>query len=156
MKPIHWTGFETFAFILLIVGIIVFILVRKRKGYFNGLILLFIIYSIGINLSLKTFAPKIDEHLQKDIVLFYKSLENKDVYCDVIGFKSYAHLFYTYKKNPENKNSLNKDWLLTGQIDKSVYFVSKSTYLETMEKEHPEFKIVKQIGGYIVYLREKH
>jgi 4-amino-4-deoxy-L-arabinose transferase-like glycosyltransferase len=156
MKPVHWTGFETLAYALLIAGIIVFILVRKRKGFFTGLVFLFVIYTIGINLSLKFFAPKIDEHLQKDVVEFYKSLENKDVYCDVIGFKSYAHLFYTYKKNPENKNSLVHDWLLTGQIDKPVYFLCKSTYRDKMEKEHPEIKEVKQIGGYIVYLRDKH
>lgn len=91
---------------------------------------LFAIYAIGINISLKSFSPKIDLHLQKDIVDFYKSIQYEDVYCDVVGFKSYAHLFYTFKKNPENKSSLDSEWLLKEEIDKPVYFVSKSQNIE--------------------------
>jgi 4-amino-4-deoxy-L-arabinose transferase-like glycosyltransferase len=153
MKNVDWTGFETVPFVLLFAGLLVYVFVRKRKGFFIGLILFFVIYASGINLSLKFLSPKIDEHLQKDIVGFYKSLENQDVYCEVLGFKSYSHLFYTNKKNPINKNSLDKNWLLTGPIDKPVYFVCKSSSQNTVEKEYPALKKINKIGGYLIYTR---
>lgn len=156
MKSVNWTGFETIPYILFPIGIIVFLIIRNRlkEGFFIGIVLLFFFSALSINLSLKYFAPKIDSHLQKDIVDFYKSLENKDVYCDVVGFKSYAHLFYTYKKNPVNKNSLDSEWLLNGNIDKPVYFVSKSQNIEKTEKENPNIKFIKRVGGYLVYFRD--
>lgn len=156
MKPVAWTGFETFAFILLFIGIIVFISIRKKfkNGFFAGVLILFILSSIGINISLKYLSPKIESHLQRDIVEFYKSLENKDVYCDVTGFKSYAQLFYTNKKYPVNKNSLDNKWLLSGDIDKPVYFVTKSSNKDGMDKNYPNLKYIKKVGGYLIYLRD--
>jgi len=155
MKPVNWNGFETAAFILLLIGIFIFLIIRNKvkNGFMIGVVLIFILNTIGINISIKNLAPKIDLHLQKDIVEFYKSLENRDVYCDVLGFKSYAQLFYTYKKYPSNKNSLYKEWLLSGNIDKPVYFVSKSTEKEKIEKEYPKLKFIKKVGGYVVFLR---
>ncbi len=156
MKPVVWTGFETIAFILLPAGVLIFFLIRRKykDGLYVGAITLFAVYAIGINISLKTFSQNIDLHLQKDIVDFYKSIQYEDVYCDVVGFKSYAHLFYTFKKNPENKNSLDSEWLLNGEIDKSVYFVSKSQNIEKTLKENPNIRFLKRVGGYLVYYRD--
>jgi hypothetical protein len=156
MKPVFWTGFETIAFILLPVGVLLFFLIRRKhkEGFFAGSITLFVVYAIGINISLMTFAPKIDLHLQKDVVDFYKSIQYEDAYCNVLGFKSYAHLFYTFKKNPANKNSLDSEWLLNGNIDKPVYFVSKSQNKEKTLKENPNIRFLKRAGGYLVYYRD--
>ena len=156
MKPVVWTGFETITYVLFFIGIIVFIVLRKKlnNGFYAGIIIMFILSTLGINITLKTLAPKLESHLQKDIVEFYKSIEDKDVYCDVIGYKSYAQLFYTYKNNPVNKNSLNNDWLISGNIDKPVYFVTKSSYRDRMDKNYPYMKFIKKVGGYLVYLRD--
>lgn len=156
MKQVNWTGFETMFYLLLPIGVFIFLFIKSKykEGFFAGIVILFVLSALSINFSLKYFAPKIDSHLQKDIVEFYKTLENKDVYCDVVGFKSYAHLFYTYKKNPANKNSLDSEWLLNGNIDKPVYFVSKSQNIEKTEKENPNIKYLKRVGGYLIYLRD--
>ena len=48
--------------------------------------------------------PKIEKHVQGAVIDFYESIINKDVYVNVFGMKSYAHLFYSKKKYEKWRN----------------------------------------------------
>ena len=103
---------------------------------------------------------------------------NKDVYVTTIGFKSYAHFFYSKLKPYTNKdaiygikneyysslldkekvniNDLNSkvnQWLLIGNVDKPTYFVSKITNRDFMQKQKTIEKI-KTVGGFDFYKRK--
>lgn len=153
-SPVYWSGFETIFILLFLIGLIAGLLLIHRDQIYKGSIIMFLFAALGFNLTLTNLLPNIDQHLQKSMIGFYEELQNEDCYVDVLGFKSYAHFFYTKKKNPENKNSLDRNWLLNGEIDKPVYFICKTTHAEKALTENPQLKEVKREFGYAVLKRE--
>jgi hypothetical protein len=68
-------------------------------------------------------------------------------------FRSYATYFYGETKPPENKNFYDDNWLLSGNIDKDVYFVTKIHRAQRFE----EYKDIQKIGeknGFVFFKRE--
>jgi hypothetical protein len=98
---------------------------------------------IIIQVTVLHFTPKVEAYSQRAAVNYFKSFAGKDVYVQVLGYKSYAHLFYTRKERPLNPayyktehyvttdgDSLttvvpNEEWLLHGPVDRPVYFICK-------------------------------
>jgi 4-amino-4-deoxy-L-arabinose transferase-like glycosyltransferase len=107
-----------------------------------------------VTLSLGTILiiPKIEAHIQKPAIEFYKQLAGKDVYLTTVGFKSYAPYFYA--QQPPNLSSKRKDihWLLTGEIDKPAYFVLQVTDQASLAK-YPDIWLIKMEGGFAFYQR---
>jgi hypothetical protein len=127
--------------------------------------------------------PKIENHVQGSIISFYKKTGTEDAYIETIGFKSYAHYYYTQKPMPKANEQLNtetknyckqqaidtigqlselqrnqvngfkKQWYLEGEVDKPVYLVYKITNLEGIDT-NSKFKLVFNEGGYKVFKRE--
>jgi len=108
---------------------------------------------ISVNMASLIIAPRIEKYSQGAAIEFYEYLQNKDCYIETIGFKSYAYLFYSRKKEPANKNSYNLDWLLTGKIDKPVYFASKITSAEAITKGYPDLKEIYRKNGFVFFMR---
>lgn len=152
--PVYWSGIEGIFIVLFLFGIIAGILLINKEKVLQGILILFLFAALSFNLTLKNMLPKIDDHLQKSVIGFYEELQTKDCYVDVLGFKSYANLFYSKKQLPENLNSLNHDWLLNGEIDKPVYFICKSTHAVEALKNHPQLKEVKRENGFVMLVRE--
>jgi hypothetical protein len=74
------------------------------------------------------------------------------VYLKNIYFKSYATWFYGTTTPPENAGYYDENWLLTGDIDKDVYFVTKIHLAKKMN----EFNDIRKIGeknGFVFYKR---
>lgn len=153
--PIQWTGYETIFILLFLLGLIAGLLLIYKKQFFKGIVILFSFAAIGFNFTLTNLLPNIDKHLQQSMINMYSELQKEDCYVDVLGFKSYAQLFYTNKKNPDNKKSLDKNWLLTGAVDKPVYFICKSSYLKTALENYPQLKDLKNNNGYVLLKRMK-
>jgi len=99
------------------------------------------------------FVPRIERYSQGAAIDFYKTLQGKDVYVDVLGFKSYAHLFYSNKLPQTNPESFNKEWLLNGAIDKPAYFVCKINRVEQY-KSLPQLEEVSRKNGFVFFKRE--
>ncbi|MGQ0827866.1 MAG: ArnT family glycosyltransferase, partial [Bacteroidota bacterium] len=137
---VHWSGFEWLIGICLVIGVGVMLVLINRKKVRWGVIGIFIISLLTVNMALMIIVPKIEQYSQGAAIEFYEYLQEKDCYIETLGFKSYAHLFYSNKKEQSNENSYNLDWLLNGTIDKPVYFVSKITSLENTLKDYPYLK----------------
>ena len=112
---------------------------------FSGTSLLLILIQILI-------IPKLEKVLQAGPISFYQSLKDKDCYIEVLGFKSFAYLFYSDKKPYKSVETTNKQWLLFGQIDKPAYFVSKIGKADELILIKDLIKI-KEENGFIYYLR---
>ncbi len=151
---VHWTGFEWLIGFLLIVGVGGMLILINRGKIKAGVIGIFIISLFTVNMALLVIAPRIEQYSQGAAIEFYEYLQNKDCYVETIDFKSYAHLFYSYKKEQTNKDSYNIDWLLTGKIDKPTYFVSKITSVEDIEKDYPELKKIYRKNGFVFWMRK--
>jgi len=133
-------------------GVCMVSVLRLSKSLLPSIVVLFVSTCIFLEATLIAFVPRIESHTQRAAIEFYKTLAGKDVYVDVLGFKSYAHLFYSKKSPPQNPKSRDKDWLLNGEIDKPVYFVSKVTKAE----EYGKLLQLKEIGrknGFVFFER---
>ena len=150
---VQWTGFEWLIGALLIVGVGVMLVLINRGKTKWGILGIFIISLLTVNLSSVVIAPRIEQYSQAAAIEFYKSLQSKDCYVETYGFKSYAHFFYSDKQLQSNSNSYNSDWLLKGDIDKPAYFVSKITTREEINEKYPELKELYRKNGFVFWLR---
>ena len=150
--PVKWSGYEFLIGVVYLLAILVSIIMIKRQKSFIGIITLFYATAFCIFFYMKAVVPKIEGFSQAPAINFYKSISGQDVYATTVGFYSYAPFFYFRKMPGGNPESNNKDWLLDGEIDKPVYIVAKSTSKEEMDK-HPEFRFIKQEGGFMFYCR---
>jgi len=111
-----------------------------NKDFRKGMMMLCVVQLVVIQVTVLHFTPKIEAYSQRAAIDYFKSFEGKDVYVHSLGYKSYATLFYT-KKQPatdphyqsmridkqgkEIQPEANEKWLLSGNIDKPAYFISK-------------------------------
>jgi 4-amino-4-deoxy-L-arabinose transferase-like glycosyltransferase len=137
--------------IYLIILITTMIFWNKGKIW-SGAISLLIGTAIVFELLLFYIIPKVDAYTQATAVEFYKSKRGKNVYLEVIGFKSFGYLFYSDKQMNHREESFDKSWLLFGKIDKPVYFVTK-VGTDEMHKLSPGIKELYRKNGYIFLKR---
>jgi 4-amino-4-deoxy-L-arabinose transferase-like glycosyltransferase len=136
---VDWPWFTFLPGIIWIIGLLLtfwFILIKREV---SSVITAFGAVILGLMFFLPLIPARIAQYTQQAPIEFYKSLKNKDVYIETLGFKSYAQYFYTGKKSLSDQEkifgtdadgSYNSDqlrnWLLTGKIDKPAYFVTKT------------------------------
>ncbi|PCJ84823.1 MAG: glycosyl transferase [Flavobacteriales bacterium] len=148
---VEWAGFEFLIGIGYLFGVVMaFMLFKKTPLKATAVIC----YSTALCLLLylPLVVSKIEAYSQRPAIEFYEELQGEDVYVKPVGFKSYAHYFYFRQPNENNQKRMDDQWLLQGDIDKPVWFVTKST-----NKKLNEFTGVKktaQKGGFVFYVRE--
>ena len=158
--PVEWHGAEILIGILYFFSILVVVGVFARSKKTNHKWLFISTLSISTAICLLTFGavvvPKIERYTQGAAIDFYESKRGQNVYIHVLGFKSYAHLFYFQKPASvlSNQNSaMYEDWLLNGKVDKPVFFVTKIDRINDY-KYHPNLEVMKEENGF-VFLRRK-
>lgn len=149
---IPWSGYEFLIGVFFLIGLVfslIFIIKKQvQKGFITSSL------TVGITLIMVLFIilPKVEGFTQGPVVEFYSSIENEDCYAESYGYKSYAQYYYFKQPFGLSEKRKDRDWLLNGEIDKPVYFVSKSTNTEL--DDHPNFKLVGKKGGFRYYKRD--
>ncbi|MFT4523804.1 MAG: hypothetical protein ACI8ZN_002760 [Bacteroidia bacterium] len=153
---------------------------RKPKAVWKPLCAVAIYFTV----YLWQTAPKVEEHLQGQIINFYESKADTIKYLEPYGYKSYAHLFYgevepydsldclmierrVLLKNAEALSLLDltalerdtfehreKNWLMLGGTDKPTYFICRRNKLAEL-KSNLELELVYSNGGYFVFYRKQ-
>ena len=121
-----WSYSESLYGLFLFAGII-FVSIKMKNNFKKSILALAVFQIIFIQITLLHFTPKIEAYSQRTAINYFTRFVGKDVYVQVLGYKSYAHLFYTQKLPATNKNYYNENWLLHGQVDKPTYFICKNT-----------------------------
>ena len=98
--------------------------------------------------------PRIEKYSQNAAIEFYKNTSGQNYYVETLGFKSYADLFYFNKPVPTHNKTSDMDYLLKGNIDKSVYFVCKNTKSDKYQKQYPELKKLYEKNGFVFFVRK--
>ena len=149
-----WTGFEVIPGIIFLT-MVIFILINipkenvlKRAVFLWATTLFFTVSVIML------VVPKVEKYSQNALIEFFKSHAGKDVYLKNIYFKSYATWFYGATTPPQNLNYYDENWLLSGNIDKDVYFVTK-IHLATKMEPYPEIEKIGEKNGFVFYMRKK-
>ncbi len=150
---VHWSGMEGLVGIVLIVGTGLMLWFIGKRKMTIGIVGIFVVSLFTINMAAVVVAPKVEPYSQGAAIEFYEYLQNKDCYVETMGFKSYANLFYSLKKEQANKNSYDLGYLLRGDIDKPAYFVIKITDLADTKKDYPELKEIYRKNGFVFLMR---
>ncbi len=160
MADVSWVWYEGFIGIVLIVGIFSSInFIRKREmlpqGWDMGMgaIVLFLTTALTVNIASIHVTPKILSYSQGANIEFFSELEGEDCYTDVLGYKSYAHLFYTKKQPGARPESYDTEWLLYGEIDKPVYFSVKKKNLTDHILNSPGIEKLYEKNGFVYMKR---
>jgi 4-amino-4-deoxy-L-arabinose transferase-like glycosyltransferase len=115
--------------------------------------------AIIVPLTLVRIAPKIERYTQATPVAFYESLRGCDCYITPLGFKSYAHLFYARIPPEHSARAAGvapdryEGWLLSGPIDRPVYFVSKVDRADSW-RDQPGIKVIGEQNGFVFFRRD--
>ncbi|MBC7387721.1 MAG: glycosyltransferase family 39 protein [Opitutaceae bacterium] len=151
---VNWTGFECLIGVFLATLVFFSLKWFKEGKSVQAAIALFSGTGLTIFFAAALIAPKIERYSQGAAIDFYKSKVGEDCYVQVLGFKSYAHIFYTQKQKPDNLNSFDNEWLLNGAIDKPAYFVSKIDRPEDYENKANLKELYKK-NGFVFLKRDK-
>ena len=162
MKAIvSWNWYESLVGILYLFAILLAVRNFNKSNYQSAMNILLISTTVFMFIALYWVVPKIERYTQGSIIDFYKTLSGKNVYVHVLGFKSYAHYFYPQiQPNSDNlneKQKRNSQWLMKGDIDKPVYFVTKvvsKTELAEL-RALPDVVELKELNGFVVFFRDK-
>lgn len=143
------TGFGLFYIVLVIVS---GILLWRGKARL-GLLSLFISSILLIQVTVVHFVPKVEKYSQNAAIEYFKSFVGKDVYVYPLKYHSYAHLFYTKKLPSTNPDYYQKDWLLTGKVDKPTYFICRITQKDQVTG-NPELELIGEKNGFVFFKRK--
>lgn len=149
---VSWSWTEALWGILYLAGVWVAVLLM-RKNFRRGMIALCAVQILIIQVTVLHFTPKIEAYSQRAAIDFFKSFRGRDAYVQVLGYKSYAHLFYTEKQAPQNKNYYNEDWLLNGPVDRPTYFVCKNI-AAGQYRTHPNLQLIGEQNGFVFFKRK--
>ncbi|MBS1772330.1 MAG: glycosyltransferase family 39 protein [Bacteroidetes bacterium] len=115
---VPWSYAEMSWGILYFIGIIAAVVIM-RHNFRKAMIALVVLQILIIQFSIVHFTPKIEAYTQRAAIDYFKSLKGKDVYICVMGYKSYAQLFYAEKMHATKVPSMNE------KMDKPAYYICK-------------------------------
>ena len=149
---VTWNYWDVIPGSILLMGLIVFLLQQSSSS--KSIRTIFISTTIFIASALYFFINKIEGYSQNAAIEFYKSLEGKNVYVKNVGFKSYAPLFYFKKPADQRKESKKLPWLLSDEIDKDVYFITRIQDQNRFQK-YPAVKEISRKNGFVFFKKER-
>jgi 4-amino-4-deoxy-L-arabinose transferase-like glycosyltransferase len=150
---VHWTGLEGIVGLLMILSIVIGIRNLNKSKFQRAAWVLFGGTAMVIFLASAIIVPKVERYTQGAAIDFFIQRQGKDCYVNTLGYFSYAQLFYVKKEKPVNENSYDEQWLLTGDIDKPAYFVSKVDRIDKY-KQYTELKELYRKNGFIFLKRD--
>ncbi len=150
---VHWSGYEFIPGVLFLLSVILLFVFTTKKEVLKRAVVLFSVTTLFTFSVLVLIVPRIEGYSQRALIEFFQSKAQKEVYVKNINFKSYATAFYGEMKPPENKNFYNDQWLLTGDIDKDVYFVTKIDRVHLLDK-YSNLKKTGEKNGFVFFVRK--
>ena len=149
---VSWNGMEGIVGLVMILTIVTGLWLLNKRKYYKSALAFFIGTSVVIFLASAIIVPKIERYSQGAAIDFFIQRQGEDCYVHLLGYKSYAQLFYTKKEKPVNEKSYDEQWLLTGDIDKPVYFVSKVDRINNYSK-YSQLKELYRKNGFVFLKR---
>jgi len=177
-RNVAWGGWEWSIGVLFLIAIVGGVVLLLRNKYRYGFLSLLVGTTISLQLFLYAVVPKIEQYSQGAAIQFWDSVKDKDAYVQPLGYDTYAHYFYAKIKpwqsntSPafaqfikENKadyearnptdwyDHLQRDWLISGDIDKTVYFCCHMKKANEYA-QYKGFEKIGEEGGFVFFKRE--
>lgn len=149
-----WKGYEFLVGLILFAGIICFIMQWTRGRNRQAMILIFPATTVFLFVAVLFITPRVERYSQHAAVEFFESVSNENAYLATLGYKSYTHLFYGKVMMHKNPLAKNVDWLLEGDIDKTVYFAIKTGKKDRYLEQYPELTVLYENNGFVFCQRK--
>ncbi len=150
---VPWGGWEWIIGLIFLALVIYGSVLWKRNQAYRSITVLCLATAFTMQAFTAVVVPKIEAHSQGEAIAFYEELRGRDVYVRTLGFKSYAPFFYFRQSPNQSEKRRDKNWLLTGPIDKPAYFVTKVSKVKNYEK-YTELQELYRSGGFVFYKRD--
>ena len=150
---VHWTGWEGLVGLLLAATIVMGLWRLRRSEYYKAAWTFFTGTALVIFGASAVIVPKVERYSQGAAIDFFIARQGENCYVHCLGYKSYGELFYVQKERPANDSSYSQPWLLTGKIDKPVYFVTKVDRIQNYV-QYTEVKELYRKNGFVFLKRE--
>jgi hypothetical protein len=147
---VAWSGFEFLPGLLLLLGLFYFVWKVKQHTK-RALITLFVVSMIAVNGLIAMITPKVEPYSQGAAIEFYESKQGQNVIVEPLGFKSYAHLFYS--KRPPHLGQSVRDSIMQFNSHPDVAFF----YVGKIHQAHSDTSQVKNLqklydkNGFVFY-----
>ena len=128
--------------------------IRKKIFTQNRFTALFLGTALFLQAGLIFFVARVEGYSQRAAIEFFESLQGEECYVRTIGYKSYAHLFYSRKQPGGSPQQYDLHWLLTGPVDRDVYVVTKVHKVKRLE-QYTELEEVWRKNGFVGFKRAK-
>lgn len=149
---VPWRRWEMIYGILFALGGIAAFILWSFKRRYLGSFILFAVVALFVQVLLYAFAPRIERYTQGPAIEFYEHFQDSDTEVRVLGFKSYAHLFYTQKPPGLNEQMISDESYLMGDLEKPVYFVSKVDRVQQFQG-YTDLEELYRKGGFVFLVR---
>lgn len=150
---VNWYWFHALpGAILAVSSVVAWYYWRRFQGWRSAEVL-FSGGAIFAALTLLMVARNIEGYSQRAAIEFYESKAGENCYVKPVGFKSYAHLFYTQKQPVPGDTSVDDyPTLSRGNPGKKVYFIAKVTNLQDLP-ELPDVRELYRKNGFVFFER---
>lgn len=155
MADAGWTGYEFLIGVVLLISVGMAIFYRRKSKIKASIASIFIGSLLFISLTILFIPSRIEKYSQNALIEFIENNKDKDCYITALRMHSYAHYFYGEKEKPVNMKSYDKDWLLSGDIDKDVYFIMRNNRADRYLDRYKELELFYEKNGYSFLLRRK-
>jgi hypothetical protein len=117
---LNWIGWEWIIPSLFILGSIIWLTIFESKILFS-LVSYSLVIGLFLSLLSKFTIPKIESLTQGSVISFYKEISDEKKYLTTVGYKSYAHYFYSEFKPLKSTDLLyhKKKEILRNRFNKS-------------------------------------
>ncbi len=147
-----WKGYESFAALVILTGLIGFAVFWDKHRY-KAVYILTLLISVFMFLAMYFITPHIDFYSQRPAIAFFRSVSGQDAYLMTLGYKSYAQLFYGKAKDHPNPLYRDEKWLLSGEIDKPVFIAAKAFRKEDYLAQYPDMEFLYERNGFVFFKR---
>ncbi len=145
---VHWSYVGCSIGFFYLLGVFGFWYFTKQQERSKAWLILLVINIMTIQHLMNSIVPKIEKITQGAAIEFYEEKAEEDCVVEVLGFKSYAHLFYTNKTLDPGEPILSQEELLSKPTNRKVYFAARMNKAEKFKNELG-LKEIKRKNGFV-------
>jgi 4-amino-4-deoxy-L-arabinose transferase-like glycosyltransferase len=133
---------------LIAIGIALYMLIQQRVH--AGISIILVATGLFVHWVMILIAPRIEQYSQAEMITFLQSKSTEDCYVEVMGFKSYAQLFYLNKKKPATNQELDPNYLLSATLTKPLYIITKVNHTADFTNQ-TKYQELYRKNGFVFY-----
>ncbi len=151
---VYWNVNEIILPAIFGLALIVGVILIYKQHLLRGIATILIASCFFTNIMLVLIVPRIEKYSQDAMIEFLETKKTEDCYIEVVGFKSYANLFYSDKRAPSTPGELDRNFIFFGPVTKPVYIITRINKVNTIFGIEKYDELYRK-NGYIFFQRKK-